>query len=110
MQGKQVSKVYKILIKYRSTFNKTFWRFYMVEQEDGNLIEYSSQDTDEIRYELKKLDMVYGFENLRLIMDVNSDLNINVGDPQVDIATTEDIDDMYRTAFEKIFSEVRNEN
>lgn len=82
----------------------------MVEQEDGNLIEYSSQDTDEIRYELKKLDMVYGFENLRLIMDVNSDLNINVGDPQVDIATTEDIDDMYRTAFEKIFSEVRNEN
>lgn len=82
----------------------------MVEQEDGNLIEYSSQDTDEIRDELKKLDMVYGFENLRLIMDVNSDLNINVGDPQVDIATTEDIDDMYRTAFEKIFSEVRNEN
>lgn len=97
--------MYKILIKYKSTFGKTFWYFHTVEQ-DGETVEYSSYNTDDIEKEMKKLDMIYGYENLRVIIDITSDLEINVSaDPKVDTTTSEDIDDIYETAYKNVFSE-----
>lgn len=96
--------MYKILIKYTSTFGKVYYRYYTIQQEDGTTVEYSSFDSDELKAELKKLDMIYGFENLRVVLDITSELDINVsGEPQVDTTTSEEIDEIYETAYNKIF-------
>lgn len=96
--------MYKILIKYTSTFNKVYYRYHTIQQEDGTTVEYSSFDSDELKAELKKLDMIYGFENLRVVLEVTSELDINVsGEPQVDTTTSEEIDDIYEAAYNKIF-------
>lgn len=96
--------MYKILIKYTSTFNKVYYRYHTIQQEDGTTVEYSSFNSDELKAELKKLDMIHGFENLRVVLDITSELDIIVaGEPQIDITTSEEIDDIYATAYNKIF-------
>lgn len=96
--------MYKILIKYISNNNGTFWKFYMVDENDTEK-EFVTNSTEELETELKKLDMIYGFENIRVILDVTYKLNISMGQIPSDLTiTSEDVNDIFNEAYEDIFS------
>lgn len=96
--------MYKILIKYISNNNGTFWKFYTVD-ENNTENEFVTNSTEELETELKKLDMIYGFENIRVILDVTYKLNISMGQIPSDLTiTSEDVNDIFNEAYEDIFS------
>lgn len=99
--------MYKILIKYTSKLNKTFWQSYMTKLEDDTIVEFSTDDMDTLKDTLRMLGNKYGFENLRAINDVYYNVNIDVLDDieNIEVVTTEDITNIYKTAFNKIFEQ-----
>lgn len=91
---------YKILIKYTSVLDKTYYSFYMTE--DGE--EYSTVNLNELYEVIQALDLKYGHENIRVVTDVKYDVNVYIGEDYVyDTTTSEDIDNIYNSAFEEIF-------
>lgn len=97
--------MYKILIKYTSILNKIFWESYTVEDEDGNIVEWSTIDFDELKEKVKILDKEIGFENIRVIYDLSYDVLVNIdSEPEVDIVTDEDIDNIYTIAYDEVFN------
>lgn len=97
--------MYKILIKYTSILNKIFWESYTVEDEDGNIVEWSTIDFDELKEKVKILDKEIGFENIRVIYDLSYDVLVNIdSEPEVDIVTDEDIDNIYNIAYDEVFN------
>lgn len=99
--------MYKILIKYTSTFKKIFWQSYEIVDKNGNIIEFSTDDFSVLKEEMNNLISKYGFENLRIINDVTYSINIDVVDDieNISISTSEDIDNIYKTAFINVFGE-----
>lgn len=99
--------MYKILIKYTSTFKKTFWQSYEVVDEDEKSVEFVTDSFEVLKNEVKKLDFKYGHENIRVIKDVTYDVLVDVERPinigEVEITTSEDIDDIFNTAYNNIF-------
>ena len=75
--------MYKIFIKYTSTLNKTFWSCYNKLQEDNTYAEFSTDDTDILKEELKLLSNMYGFENLRVVNDITYDVDINLSNETI---------------------------
>ena len=97
--------MYKILIKYTSILNKIFWESYTVEDEDGNIVEWSTIDFDELKEKVKILDKEIGFENIRVIYELSYDVLVNIdSEPEVDIVTDEDIDNIYNIAYDEVFN------
>lgn len=91
---------YKILIKYTSTLKKTFYYFYT--NEDGE--EYKTDDVEELKEIIKELNEKYGYENIKPVIDIHFDVNVNVTNSNgYDIATEEDINNIYSTAFTNVF-------
>lgn len=97
--------MYKILIKYTSTLNKTFWYEHEVPLEDGTSVTFETDDIDVLKEEIHKLDKIYGNENLKIVVDVTYTVTIGVSDNLIDIASPEDILDIYNTAFNNVFGE-----
>lgn len=103
--------MYGILIKYKSTSNKTFWYDYEVEQEDGTTTLFLTSDKDALLEEIKKLDSEIGFSNIKIIDDLTFDVNAEITEINVDtieIATTEDVTNTYNTAFNEVFGDGGN--
>ena len=70
---------YKILIKYPSTFKKDFYEFYQVQTEDSDeLIDFETDDVEVLKTTLNILDKKYGYENLRIIVDVTYTIAVGV--------------------------------
>lgn len=98
--------MFSILIKYKSTTNKTFWYDYEIEQEDGTTAPFSTSDREVLCEEIKKLDQKFGFENLKIIDDISYSVGVEIDEADidtVDIATEEDINNIYNTAFTNVF-------
>lgn len=74
--------MYGILIKYKSTSNKTFWYDYEVENEDGTTAPFLTDDKLLLEAELKKLDSKFGFENIKIIDDVTYSIKFSVFENQ----------------------------
>lgn len=94
--------MYKILIKYTSTFKKTFW--YSYEVEDG--VEFVTDDIDVLKKEIDKIDKQIGYENIRIVRDITYDVMVDVtdvGSANISYLTTDDINNIYNTAFAKVF-------
>lgn len=94
--------MYKILIKHKSTTSKTFWKSYEVYDANRNIVEFSTTDLNVLKEELNKLDKQIGYENIRVVNDVDYNVLINIAD-SLNIATPEDIEDIYSTAFNNVF-------
>lgn len=94
--------MYKILIKHKSTTSKTFWKSHEIYDSNRNIVEFSTTDLNALKEELNKLDKQIGYENIRVVNDVDYNVLINI-DESLNIATTEDIKDIYSTAFNNVF-------
>lgn len=99
--------MYKILIKYTSTSKKTFWQNYEVYNEDGTSVEFSTDDLEVLKKEIKKLDCKYGHENIRIIYDITYNVLVEFSEA-VDlgnavIATPTDVNDVFEAAFANVF-------
>lgn len=98
--------MYKILIKYTSKLNKTYWRFYET-LEDGKNIEFITEDEDILKNEIKKIDSEYGYNNIKIVKDCTYDILVEVPENidlnGMEFATSEDVNNIYNTAFTNIF-------
>jgi len=97
--------MYKILIKYVSTLTKTFWQSYEIKQEDGTSAEFSTDDLEELKRVVNTLALQYGIENLRIINDVSYVIDVVLFDDidNVARATSEDVQDIFGEAYNRVF-------
>ena len=98
--------MYKILIKYTSTFKTIFWQSYMVKNENGEMVEFATDDYKvTLKKEIEKLSGEIGLDNIRLINDITYDVVVQVFDDieNVETVSSEDVGDIYSTAFNKVF-------
>lgn len=94
---------YKILIKYTSTFKKTFYEFYL----DENNEEFSTTDLDELNETIKKINETYGNENVRVIVDVDHYINATIdANSRFETVTDDEMTNIYSQAFKSVFGEV----
>lgn len=94
---------YKILIKYTSVMNKVFYYFYI--DQDTN-IEFSTTDVDHLNDIVKLLDKQVGHENLRVVVDIDYNVNVLVNqDSMFQIVTDEEVTDIFNTAYSQVFGE-----
>lgn len=72
--------MYKILIKYNSVLGREFYQMYQIQTEGtpSELIEYSTDDLDELKNTIKELGREYGYKNIRVIKDVTYNVGITV--------------------------------
>ena len=72
--------MYKILIKYNSVLGREFYQMYQIQTEGSpsELIEYSTDDLDELKNTIKELDREYGYNNIRVIADVTYDIRVSI--------------------------------
>ena len=72
--------MYKILIKYNSVLGREFYQMYQIQTEGtpSELIEYSTDDLDELKNTIKELDREYGYKNIRVIKVVTYIVGITV--------------------------------
>lgn len=72
--------MYKILIKYNSVLGREFYQMYQIQTEGSpsELIEYSTDDLDELKNTIKELDREYGYNNIRVIADVTYDIGVTI--------------------------------
>ena len=99
--------MYKILIKHKSIKNKEYWENHMVSDETGEPLEFGTDSLTELEAEIKKLDKTIGSENIRVISDISFEVITDVADSvdmeNVTITTSEDVEDVFNTAFNKVF-------
>lgn len=69
--------MYKILIKYNSNFKKVYWRSHL----DNDSNEFETDDLEVLKEEIKKLDRLYGFDNIRIVNDLTYEILVDVEDP-----------------------------
>lgn len=95
------------MTKYKSVSNKTFWQDYTTTLEDGAIVEFGTDNLTELETEIKKLDKTIGSENIRVISDISFEVITDVADSvdmeNVTITTSEDVEDVFNTAFNKVF-------
>ena len=97
--------MYKILIKYSSKLNKVYWVSHFID--DSN--EFETDDLQILKEEIKKLDKIYGYENIRIVNDLTYDILVNLNAIDLDnaeIATSDDVSNVFETAYNKIFGGV----
>ena len=85
--------MYKILIKYNSVLGREFYQMYQIQTEGSpsELIEYSTDDLDELKNTIKELDREYGYKNICVIKDVTYNVGVTVNE----IKTTTPSEDGY---------------
>lgn len=97
--------MYKILIKYKSAIDKIFWQSYNATDKDGNSVEFATPSLEELKTEIQKISQEIGIENLRIINDLAFDISINMdGEVIIDTPTSDDVIDLYNSAYNKIFT------
>lgn len=98
---------YKILIKYTSVLQKVYYYFY-VDQDTGE--EFATTDLDQLNATVKALDKIYGHENIRTVVDIAYNVNIAVNQDSVfEVVTSEEVTDIYNSAFDKVFGKAGTE-
>lgn len=103
--------MYGILIKYKSTSNKTFWYDYEVEKEDGTTAPFLTSDKALLEAEIAKLDKEIGFSNIKIIDDITYSVGVEITEidiNNIEIATLQDVENVYNTAFSEVFGEGGN--
>lgn len=98
--------MYRILVKYNSALKKTYWHDYEVEQEDGTVSPFETDDEKILVEEINKLDKQIGFENIRVVNDISYIINTSVADNTIQnaqVATIADLDEMYDSVYQKVF-------
>ena len=96
--------VYKILIKYDKSPSQTnLWQAYGTETVTTNTTatssisktefeEFSTEDVRVLEEEVKKLDAVYGHNNIRVISDVEYSVSVDVVEQQEPTGDVSDTD------------------
>lgn len=91
--------MYRILIKYNSVSQKTYWYDYETEQEDGTVSPFETDDKKLLVEEINKLDKQIGFENIRVVSDISyvvstklAENDVDIADPDPDDINTDDTD------------------
>lgn len=101
--------MYKILTKYTSTSNGVFWKSYMTIDENDTEIEFATEDIDVLKIEIEKLDKEIGYSNIRVYKDITYDVDVDItvfdSIENISIVTSEDINNIYDTAYNKVFGE-----
>lgn len=95
--------MYRILIKYNSALKKTYWYDYEVEQEDGTVSPFETDDEKLLVEEINKLDKQIGFRNIRVVSDISYIVSAKLEGSDIEIATPDDAETMYENVFNKVF-------
>lgn len=77
--------MYRILVKYNSVSQKTYWYDYETEQEDGTILPFETDDKKLLVEEINKLDKQIGFENIRVVSDISYVVNAELAESDVDV-------------------------
>ena len=71
--------------------------------------EFETDDIDILREEVEKLDKLYGHDYIRIISDVTYDVLVDVKEEtdasDLEVVTSEDINNIYNTAYANVFAE-----
>lgn len=110
--------MYKILLRHQNERNKhnTIWHSYGFETTTSSISsnststfkEFETDDLNVLKQTIEELNKRYGNNDIRIINDVTYEVLVNIsesidiGDAQ--IMTSEDISNVYKTAYNKIFS------
>ncbi len=98
--------MYKILIKYTSKLNKIYWRFYE-KLEDGTNIEFSTDSIDVLESEIQKIASKFGYDDIKIVKDFTYNILVDISEiidlDEAEIATSEDVSNVFDTAFSKVF-------
>ena len=73
---------YKLMIKNTDAKLKSLWEAYGTTTISGSTVtftEFSTDDVNVLKNEIKKLDQTIGFDNIRVIADVTYDIDVKVG-------------------------------
>lgn len=98
--------MYKILIKYMSKVGVMYWKSHTMVDENGDMIEFNTNSVDILKEELKKLDETYGYDNLRVVIDVPYTVSMAMPNELINVATSEEVTDLYNMAFANVFGGV----
>ena len=98
--------MYKILIKYMSKVGVIYWKSHMIVDENGDTVEFNTSSVDRLKEELKKLDETYGYDNLRVVIDVPYTVSMAMPNELINVATSEEVTDLYNMAFANVFGGV----
>lgn len=74
-----MKKMYKILIKYSSSFGKDFYHLYTIRAEKSNEeVEFSTDDMEQLKKTVAELDKIYGSDNIRIVKDIGYTIDIGI--------------------------------
>ncbi len=74
-----MKKMYKILIKYSSSFGKDFYHLHTVRAEESNEeVEFSTDDIEKLKKTVAELDKIYGSDNIRIVKDISYTVDIGI--------------------------------
>lgn len=72
-------KMFKILVKYSSSFGRDFYHLHTVRAEESNEeIEFSTDDVEELKKMVAELDKIYGSDSIRIIKDISYTIDIGI--------------------------------
>lgn len=100
--------MYKILllVSKRNDY-KSLYRFYCVQDEEGNIIPYSTSSFVDLQQKINELLEVYGRENLLVVHDLNYDTWVDIDETQCQGGTSgmleSDVIKMYNDTRKEIF-------
>ena len=71
--------MFKILVKYSSSFGKDFYHLHTVRANESNEeVEFSTNDVEELKKMIAELDKIYGSDNIRIIKDISYTIDIGI--------------------------------
>lgn len=109
--------MYKILLRHQNERNKhnTIWHSYgeeitttsMSKSSTNTFKEFETDDLKVLEDTIEKLNKQYGNDDIRVINDVTYEVMIKIAESvdlgNAEVATSEDVEDVFNTAFNKVF-------
>ena len=98
--------MYKILIKYTSTFSAIYYRFYTVEDGE-NKVEYETSNIEDLKNTVSKLIKEFGTDNIKIVTDITYSITVGInGDTDViPIPDDSDVQEIYNNIYNETFGE-----
>ena len=75
----------------------------MIEQEDGTLVDFETDDVETLKEEINKLDTIHGNENLRIVTDITYTVAIDMPNNLISVASSDEVSNIYNTAYTNVF-------
>ena len=97
---------YKILIRYISTFKTEFYEFYKVSSPDNTLVDFETNNLQELKEKIIELSKAKGFDNIKVIVDLTYDITVDLEDVSnnMDIITSDEVKSIYNEVYNEVYT------